>query len=121
MYQNEYNRVIEYIKTATDCVKDYKNIQRCEQNIYYFERTAALQCLQDMIREYSAQINSFGCLFDQVTVNYHVQMDTMSNESIKNQLAYIARHIPVYVLIKKGEEEAAKKICGWLTGNNKEG
>lgn len=121
MYQNEYNRAIEYIKTAADCLKDYRNIERCEQNVCYFARTAALQCLQDMIREYSAQINSFGFLVDQVTVNYHVQIDSMSDESIKNQLAYIARHIPIYVLIKKGEEEVAKKIGGWLIEKNKEG
>ena len=29
---------------------------------------------------------------------------------------YIASHIPVYVLLREGEKELARRICHWLDG-----
>ena len=27
MYQNEYDKSLEYVKTAVECIKDYQNIK----------------------------------------------------------------------------------------------
>ena len=115
MYQNEYDRSLEYVKTAVECIKDYQNIKRCEQSILQFTREDAWQCLQDMIREYWAEIKVFGAIFDNVTLYRNVDPKTLSDNELKRQLTYIAQHIPLYVLMRKGEEELAKKICEWIT------
>lgn len=115
MYQNEYDKSLEYVKTAVECIKDYENIKRCEQNVMQFTREDAWNCLQDMIREYRAEINVFGALFDQVIVEYNIDPKCKTDDELRNQLIYIAQHIPLYVLMRKGEEELAKKICEWIT------
>ena len=68
-----------------------------------------------MIREYRAEINVFGALFDRVIVEYNIDPKCKTDDEIQNQLIYIAQHIPLYVLMRKGEEELAKKICEWIT------
>ena len=114
MYQNEYDKSLEYVKTAVECIKDYQNIKRAEQNVLQFTRESAWQCLQDMIREYWTEINVFGALFDRVIVEYNIDPKRKTDDEIRNQLIYIAQHIPLYVLMRKGEEELAKKICKWI-------
>ena len=105
MHQNEYDKSLEYVKTAVECIKDYQNIKRCEQSVLQFTRENAWQCLQDMIREYWAEINVFGALFDRVIVEYNIDPKCKTDDEIQNQLIYIAQHIPLYVLMRKGEEE----------------
>jgi hypothetical protein len=114
MYQNEYDKSLEYVKTAVECIKDYQNIKRAEQNVLQFTRESAWQCLQDLIREYWAEIEVFGALFDNIIIYRNVDPKTYSDDEIKRQLTYIAQHIPLYVLMRKGEEELAKKICKWI-------
>ena len=114
MYQNEYDKSLEYVKTAVECIKDYQNIKRCEQSVLQFAREDAWQRLQDMIREYWAEIQVFGAIFDNVTLYRNVDPQALSDNELKRQLTYIAQHIPLYVLMRKGEEELAKKICKWI-------
>lgn len=121
MYQKEYEKTIELMKTAIDCSKDYDNMKRCERNIREYYRPAAWQCLQDIIREYWTQIEFFGFLIDGKTIVENLDPFSRSDDQIRDDLIYLARHIPVYVLMRKGEETLAKKICEWLSGNNGEG
>ena len=116
MYRNEYEKALEQVKTAVEFVRDCSNISRCETNIRYFNRGQAMTCLQDMIREYENQINTFGLWIDGVRVVHGVLLEQFNDIHIQNQLQYVARHIPVYVLLRKGEKELAKRICQWLDG-----
>lgn len=114
MYRNEYEKALEQVKTAVEFARDCSNISRCETNMRYFNRGQALTCLQDMIREYESQINTFGLWIDGVRVVHGVPLEQFSDMHIQNQLQYIANHIPVYVLLREGEKELAKRICQWL-------
>ena len=116
MYRNEYEKALEQVKTAVEFVRDCSNISRCETNIRYFTRGQAMACLQDMIREYESQINTFGLCIDGVRVVHGVPLEQFSDIHIQNHLQYIASHIPVYVLLREGEKELAKRICHWLDG-----
>ena len=116
MYRNEYEKALEQVKTAVEFARDCSNISRCETNIRYFNRGQAMACLQVMIREYESQINTFGLWIDGVLVLYGVPLEQFSDMHIQNKLQYIASHIPVYVLLREGEKELAKRICQWLEG-----
>ena len=118
MYRNEYEKALEQVKTAVEFAGDGSNINRCETNMRYFNRGQALTCLQDMIREYESQINTFGMWIDGVRVVHGVPLEQFSDMHIQNQLQYVARHIPVYVLLREGEKELAKRICQWLDGTD---
>ena len=85
--------------------------------MHYFIRGQAITCLQDMIREYESQIDTFGLWIDGVRVVHGVPLEQFSDIHIQNQLQYIASHIPVYVLLREGEKELAKRICQWLDGS----
>ena len=117
MYRNEYEKALEQVKTAVEFAKDCSNITRCENTLRNFDRGQALICLQDMIREYESQINTFGLWIDGVRVVYGVPLEHFSDMHIQNQLQYIVNHIPVYVLLREGEKELAKRICQWLDGS----
>ena len=114
MYQKEYDKTLEYIKNSVDFVKDYRNMTRCEQMIQHFTREEAWRCLQDMIREYWTEIEVFGSLWDGSIIYRNVNPITLSDSELRGQLTYIGRHIPIYILIRKGESELAKKICQWI-------
>ena len=118
MYRNEYEKALEQVKTAVEFARDCSNISRCETNMRYFNRGQAMACLQDMIREYESQINTFGLWIDGVRVVYGVPLEQFSDTHIQNQLQYIANHIPVYVLLREGEKELAKRIFQWLDGTD---
>ena len=62
MYQNEYDKSLEYVKTAVECIKDYQNIKRCEQSILQFTRENAWQCLQDMHSQKGNLLVEMRCL-----------------------------------------------------------
>ena len=117
MYQKDYERTLERLKKADDLAKDHANISRCESNLRYYNRKQALACLQDMIREYTPQINEFGFLVDGMQVVEGVPLDQFTDEHIQTQLRYLIRRIPVYVLLREGQKELAKRLCQWLDGS----
>lgn len=118
MYQNEYEKALEQVKKAVEYARDCSNITRCENTLRNFERRQALTCLQDMIREYESQINTFGIWVDGVRVVYGVPLEQFTDLHIQMQLQYVIRHIPVYVLLREGEKELAKQVCRWLDGTH---
>ena len=116
MYQSEYEKALEQVKTAVEFVRDCSNITRCENTLRNFERGQAMACLQDMIREYGSQIDAFGIWVDGVRVVNGVPLEQFTDLDIWIQLQYVSRHIPVYVLLREGEKELAKRACQWLDG-----
>lgn len=110
MYQNEYEKMMEQFKKATEFAKDYSNILRCERCVQYYCRENAWQCLQDMIHEYGNLINDFGLLIDGRCVVRGIQSDQFSDEELRLQIHYISQHIPVYALLREGSNELAKQI-----------
>lgn len=116
MYQKDYERTLERVKSAVELTKDCSNISRCESNLRYYNREQALACLQDMIREYAAQINEFGFLVDGMQVIRGVPLGQFTDEHIQTQLKYLISHIPVYVLLKEGQQALAKRLFQWLHG-----
>ena len=118
MYQSEYEKALEQVKTAVEFARDCNNITRCENTLRNFERGQAMACLQDMIQEYGNQINAFGIWLDGVRVVYGVPLEQITDLEIRIQLQYVSRHIPAYVLLREGEKELAKQACRWLDGAN---
>lgn len=116
MYQSEYEKALEHVKTAVEFVQDYNNIIRCENTLRNFERGQAMACVKDMIREYGSQIDTFGTWVDGVHVVYGVPLEQFTDQDIWIQLQYVSRHIPAYVLLREGEKELAKRVCQWLDG-----
>lgn len=114
MYQTEYERTLERVKSGVELAKDCSNISRCEANLRYYNRDRAWACLQDMIKEYAVQIDAFGSLTDGVHVTHGVPLDQFSDRNIQDHLWYLMRHIPVYVLLKEGQKELANQMCRWL-------
>ena len=115
MYQSEYEKALEQVKTAV-FVRDCNNITRCENTLRNFERGQAMACLQDMIREYGSQIDAFGIWVDGVRVVNGVPLEQFTDLDIRIQLQYVSRHIPAYALLREGEKELAKRVCRWLDG-----
>ena len=116
MYQDEYEKALEQVKTAVEFARDCKNITRCENTLRSFERGQAMASLQDTIREYGSQIDAFGIWGDGVRVVYGVPLEQFTDLEIRIQLQYVSRHIPAYVLLREGEKELAKRVCRWLDG-----
>lgn len=117
MYQKDYERTLERVNSAVELTKDCGNISRCEFNLQHYNRGQALACLQDMIREYAPQINEFGFLVDGMQVVEGVPLEQFTDEHIQTQLRYLIRRIPVYVLLREGQKELAKRLCQWLDGS----
>ena len=86
MYRNEYEKALEQVKTAVEFARDCSNISRCETNMRYFNRGQAMSCLQDMIREYVDQINTFGLWIDGVRVVHGVPLEQFSDMHIEYRL-----------------------------------
>lgn len=109
MYFKEYEKTVEQIKTAVDLVKDYAYMNRCKNSLENYNRSEALNCLQDTIDEYTKEINEFGFLIDKV---FTVRTDyaNLDDQVVRIQLLYLNRHIPIYVLIREGKKELVKKI-----------
>ena len=116
MYQSEYEKALEQVKTAVEFAKDCSNINRCENALRNFERGQAMACLQDTIREYGSQIDALGIWVDGVRVVNGVPLEQITDLEIRIQLQYVSRHIPAYVLLREGEKELAKRVCRWLDG-----
>ena len=118
MYQSEYEKALEQIKTAVEFAEDCGNITRCENALRNFERGQAMVCLQDMIREYGSQIDALGIWVDGVRVVNGVPLEQITDLEIRIQLQYVSRHIPTYVLLREGKKELAKRVCRWLDGTS---
>ena len=114
MYQTEYERTLERVKSGEELAKDCSNINRCEFNLQHYNRGQALACLQDMIREYAVQIDTVGFMVDGMQVIRGVPLDQFTDDHIRAQLQYLIRRIPAYVLLREGQQELAKQICWWL-------
>lgn len=114
MYQDELNKMVEIIKTASDYTKDGANFIRCEYNLKNFKRQSALECLQDMLKEYELEIDAFGGVFDGKKVVRGVSFEDVSDNEIASQLNYVCANIPLYAFMRKGEEELVKKIGNWI-------
>ena len=114
MYQKNYDKTIERMHSAMELAKDYSNMRRCEENLQHYNRERAWMCLQDMLREYAVQIDTFGFWVDGVRLIKGVTLESLSDQVVQTQLRYIGLHIPAYVLLKEGEKELAKRMCEWL-------
>ena len=114
MYQGNYDKTIERMQSAVELTKDYSNMKRCEENLLHYDRERAWTCLQKMLREYAVQIDTFGFWVDGVRLIKDITLESLSDQVVQTQLRYIGQHIPVYVLLKEGEKESAKRICEWL-------
>lgn len=93
MYQKDYERTLEWVKSAVELAKDYGNISRCEINLQHYNRAQALACLQDMIREYAVQIDTFGFMVDGMQVIRGVPLEQFTDDHIRAQLQYLIRRI----------------------------
>ena len=114
MYRENYDKTIERMHSAMELAKDYSNMKRCEENLQHYSRERAWACLQDMLREYAVQIDTFGFWVDGVRLIKGVTLESLSDQVVQTQLRYIGLHIPAYVLLKEGEKELAKRMCEWL-------
>lgn len=114
MCQDEYEKMVERIKTAAELAKDYQNFLRCRDCLSYFDRKQAWQCLQDMVNEYGDLIQTHGFLFDGQYLVKGVSLKQLSDAELQAQILYIGQHIPVYVLLREGDKEAEKRIYQWL-------
>ena len=114
MYRESYDKTIERMQSVAELAKDYNNKKRCEENLQNYNRERAWMCLQDMLREYAVQIDTFGFWVDGVRLIKGVTLESLSDQVVQTQLRYIISHIPAYVLLKEGEKELAKRMCEWL-------
>ena len=116
MKQQDYNKIIERIKSAAELFNDYNNMQRCQKNLLCYDRMNAWQCLQELLQEYEIQINTPGYWTDGTQL-VKVNFDDVSDRKIKEQLNYLREHIPMYVLLREGEKKCAKQMCEWFDRN----
>ena len=114
MCRENYDKTIERMQSVAELAKDYNNKKRCEENLQHYNRERAWMCLQDMLREYAVQIDTFGFWVDGVRLIKGVTLESLSDQVVQTQLRYISSHIPAYVLLKEGEKELAKRMCEWL-------
>lgn len=113
MYTNDYNKVLERMKTAIELTRDICNYERCRQTAIQYDRTEAWNCLQDMVSEYREQIKILG-LSEGICLYGNVQLAQVSDQELCVQLRYIGSRIPAYVLVRESQKELAKRICKWL-------
>lgn len=113
MYQNEYIKVVEMIEIGTKFLKDLNNICRCKNNLNDFNRLSAWFCLQDMIKEYTLQISFLGLFPGGPKIMRNVKLDDVSDSEMFRQLTYICINIPIYILVREGNKELAKRIYFW--------
>lgn len=116
MKQQDYNKIIERIKSAVELSNDYNNMQRCQKNLLCYDRINAWQCLQELFQEYEIQINTLGYWTDGMQL-VKVNFADVSDHKIKEELNYLREHIPMYVLLREGEKECAKRVCEWFDKN----
>lgn len=113
MYTNDYNKVLERMKTAVELAHDLDNYERCRHALQHYERVEAWHILQGLIREYFRQIEICGSL-EGIRLYGNVQLAQVSDQELCTQLRYIGLRIPAYVLVRESQKELAKRICEWL-------
>ena len=113
MYTDEYKKALELVKTLAELEKDYRNQQRCAFNLRCFDRDQAWDCIQDIIKEYHAQIEYCGWR-ENMRLYSNVPKAQVSDTELQKQLMYFGARIPTYVLARESNKELAKKMCEWL-------
>lgn len=119
MYTNDYNKILERMKTAVELAHDLDNYERCSHVLQHYERIEAWHILQSLICEYFEQIEICG-LLEGIRLYGNVQLAQVSDQELCAQLRYIGLRIPAYVLVRESQKELAERICEWLdkTTNN---
>ena len=110
MNSEQTREVIERLKSAQEFAVDYAEYIKCCNLVNNFDRVGAIALIQSLIKRYQSQINQFGFFVDGIHVVYGVNYDNMSDLQIKDQLVYIGQRIPVYALIREGENKAANDL-----------
>lgn len=113
------DEIMERFRTTADLEHDYKNSQICFALLQNYNRRTACEFCTRIVREYEAEINTYGSLIDGRKLNYSNDFESLTDEQIKEQLQYLGNHIPVYVLIRRGEEKLAKQFSIFISGGEK--
>ena len=110
MSNEQTKEVLERIRSAKEFADDYVAYIKCCDLVKNFERLGAITLIQSLIKRYNSQINQLGFLVDGAHVIYGVNYDVMSDWQIKDQLIYIGQRIPVYALLREGENKLANDL-----------
>lgn len=116
MYTNEYNKAVERLHTIAELAKDLGNYQQSMHLLRHYSRVESWNCLQKIIFDYHEQIELCG-LAEGIRLYSNVQLSQYSDQEIYSQLMYVARRIPIYVLVRESKKELAKQINKWLEEN----
>lgn len=113
------DEIMEKFRTTAELEHDYKNSQMCFALLQVYNRRTACEFCTKIVSEYEAEINTHGFLIDGRNLNYSNEFDSLTDEQIKEQLQYLGNHIPIYVMIRKGEENLAKQLSTFISGGRK--
>ena len=111
--------IMEKFRTTAELEHDYKNSQMCFALLQNYNRRTACEFCKKLVREYEVEINTYGSFVDGRKLNYSNEFELLTDELIKEQLQYLGNHIPVYVLIRKGEEKFAKQMGVSINGGRR--
>lgn len=111
--------IMENFRTTAELEHDYKNSQMCFALLQNYNRRTACELCKKFVREYEVEINTYGSFIDGRKLNYSNEFESLTDEQIKEQLQYLGNHIPIYVLIRKGEENLAKEMGIFINGGKK--
>lgn len=111
--------IMEKFRITADLEHDYKNSLMCFALLQVYNRRTACEFCTKIVSEYEAEINTHGFLIDGRNLNYSNEFESLTDELIKEQLQYLGNHIPVYVLLRKGEEKFAKEMGIFINGGKK--
>lgn len=104
--------IMKKFQTIAELEHDYKNSQMCFALLQNYHRRTACEFCKKIVSEYEVEINTYCSFVDGRNLNYSNEFESLTDEQIKEQLQYLGNHIPVYVLIRRGEEKLAKQIGG---------
>ena len=113
------DEIMEKFRTTADLEHDYKNSQICFELLQSYNRRTACEFCKKIVREYEVEINTYGSFIDGRKLNYSNEFESLTDEQIKEQLQYLGNHIPVYVLLRKGEENLAKQMGVSINGGRR--
>ena len=113
------DEIMEKFRTTAELEHDYKNSQMCFALLQNYNRKTACEFYTKIVSEYEAEINTHGSLIDGRKLNYSNEFESLTDEQIKEQLQYLGNHIPVYVLLRKGEENLAKQMGVSINGDRR--
>lgn len=113
------DEIMEKFRTSVEMEHDYKNSQMCFALLQNYNRRTACKFCTKIVNEYETEINTYGSFIDGRKLNYSIEFESLTDEQIKEQLLYLGNHIPVYVLIRKGEENLAKQFSIFIRGGRK--